>query len=82
MFPCIACSEAAVERLFSYLHRLVGHFLRKSLSIETMEHLANVYVNKIQQIKADDAKNAVDELILSEDDDDLEPDFGEEWGKY
>ena len=47
MIPCIACSEATVERLFSFLHRTVGHFLRKSLKLETMEMMTNIYINTI-----------------------------------
>ena len=46
----VPCSEASVERLFSFLHRTVGHFLRKSLSIDTLQHIANVYINKIIEI--------------------------------
>lgn len=72
MIPCIACSEATVERLFSYLHRASGYFLRKGLEMETLEHFANVYINKLLEIRAPFATNSQDALNREDSDSEID----------
>ena len=45
-------SEADVERLFSFFHRCVATFMRKSLEIRTITHLERIYSNLIVSINA------------------------------
>ena len=62
MIPCIAFSEATIERLFSFLHRSAGYFIRKSLGLDTLEHFANIYINRVLKIKSSFETKTKDQL--------------------
>jgi hypothetical protein len=51
IYDSLIVSSSAVERLFSYFHRIYATFLKKSLKIATLIHLGRVYVNAVLPAK-------------------------------
>ncbi|CAL6053558.1 Hypothetical_protein [Hexamita inflata] len=61
IFETLTVSNGSVERLFSFYHRQISHFLRRNLDYKTLDAMAYIYVekitNNINHIYTDDDEN-------------------------